>query len=346
MKAQVKLVKHQTQYDLIGLNGVIGVGHDLKVTDGVVTEEECITVLVEEKKPLAQLADSQVVPKEIGGVKTDVVAIGRQHAQVIQGGSSCGAPSVTAGTLTLRFKDRFTGAPVFMSNWHVLVDDNNAVSGMPELSPGVYDGGTVELNTVGRLLRFVPLYFHGELPPDVERPPVDDCAIAGGAAAIANFAAHAVGSRFRLFPVNMQAITQDVAVFENTVDGAIATIIDDLVKPGLKYFGEVSGINTQPAFRQHVSKYGRTTALTEGQIVSQDTLIDVGYGGGRTARFKNQLVITNANGQRVSAGGDSGSLFVDDENHAVALLFAGSDTATIANPIAAVMAALKVDLEI
>ncbi len=56
-----------------------------------------------------------------------------------------------------------------------------------------------------------------------------------------------------------------------------------------------------------------------------------------SAKFCNQIVTTD-----MSAGGDSGSLVLDTDNNPVGLLFAGSSTATILNPIAHVQLALKV----
>ena len=57
--------------------------------------------------------------------------------------------------------------------------------------------------------------------------------------------------------------------------------------------------------------------------------VNVSYGVGQVARFENQIVTT-----AMSQGGDSGSLLVaGDALHAVGLLFAGSEQATIHNPI-------------
>jgi hypothetical protein len=67
--------------------------------------------------------------------------------------------------------------------------------------------------------------------------------------------------------------------------------------------------------------------------------VDIRYGE-RSARFEDQIVSTG-----MSKPGDSGSLLVAGEAlQAVGLLFAGSDQATIYNPIAAVLRALDVEL--
>lgn len=83
-----------------------------------------------------------------------------------------------------------------------------------------------------------------------------------------------------------------------------------------------------------VQKYGRTTGFTTGQVTGLNATIDVGYAGG-TARFEDQIVIS---GRGFSAGGDSGSLIVtkgllQGDRRPVGLLFAGTQTSTLANPI-------------
>lgn len=87
-----------------------------------------------------------------------------------------------------------------------------------------------------------------------------------------------------------------------------------------------------------VQKYGRTTGLTEGRVTGINAVIDVGYPGG-TARFVDQVVISDGT---FSTGGDSGSLIVTKgvllgDRRPVALLFAGSASNTIANPIDVVL---------
>ncbi|WP_341529359.1 hypothetical protein WKK05_08655 [Nostoc sp. UHCC 0302] len=68
----------------------------------------------------------------------------------------------------------------------------------------------------------------------------------------------------------------------------------------------------------------------------------MGYGNGRTARFKDQIVTTN-----LSAGGDSGSVvatLVNNTPAAVGLLFAGSSVATIVNQIENVRSLLQIEV--
>jgi len=94
-----------------------------------------------------------------------------------------------------------------------------------------------------------------------------------------------------------------------------------------------------PTIGHTVVKSGRTTGIMEG------TLFGIGdgwvnYGSPGLAWFEDQLLITN-----ISAGGDSGSLVIDKDNGtAVGLLFAGSDTMTIANKMTEVESELGITL--
>jgi hypothetical protein len=88
---------------------------------------------------------------------------------------------------------------------------------------------------------------------------------------------------------------------------------------------------------QGVAKSGRTTGLTCGTIGSVNTSVSVQYQQGCNSGKKFTLSYTNqvvVNSSSFSAGGDSGSLIVtSDTARPVALLFAGSSTTTIGNPI-------------
>ena len=140
----------------------------------------------------------------------------------------------------------------------------------------------------------------------------------------------------------------------NFVDAAIASIkqsvqFDSRTLRGLR---ELKGIG--PDFLDagdEVSKVGRTTEVTHGRVTAfeLDNVV-VAYDVGNL-RFDNQIEIEGSGTGPFSQGGDSGSLIVDADCQAVALLFAGGDQGgtngqglTFANPIRAVFDALKIDL--
>jgi hypothetical protein len=122
------------------------------------------------------------------------------------------------------------------------------------------------------------------------------------------------------------------------VDAAVAKPLSiDLVAPDVLEIGRVEG-TAEATIGLRVKKSGRTTGLTRGRITALDATVEVDYGG-KSAAFREQVV-----SDLLSRGGDSGSLIVDDANHAVGLLFAGGTTTTILNPIDAVAAALRIVL--
>ncbi len=140
----------------------------------------------------------------------------------------------------------------------------------------------------------------------------------------------------------------------NFVDCAVASI-----KTGINSnLSSIKGVGTLvgqgAAFLEEgteVFKLGRTTGVTRGRVTAfeLDDVV-VGYDIGDVS-FDNQIEIEGTGNKAFSAGGDSGSLIVDADGNGVALLFAGGDQGgsngkglTYANPIQAVLDALKVDL--
>ena len=109
--------------------------------------------------------------------------------------------------------------------------------------------------------------------------------------------------------------------------------------------GVPSTTTVNPSVGLAVAKSGRTTGFTTGTVSSINTSVSVQYQQGCnsgkkfTVSYTNQVVI---NSSTFSAGGDSGSLIVTNNasHNPVALLFAGSSTTTIGNPINEVLSKL------
>jgi len=130
----------------------------------------------------------------------------------------------------------------------------------------------------------------------------------------------------------------------NTVDAAIAVSTVDLLGNATPFggYGTPSSTTVAADVGLSVQKYGRTTGLTEGAITGINATVRVRYDSGQ-ARFLGQIVIGPGG---FSDGGDSGSLIVTQEgNNPVGLLFAGSSSVTIANPIDAVLAAFSASID-
>ena len=131
-------------------------------------------------------------------------------------------------------------------------------------------------------------------------------------------------------------------VLTDEVDAAIALLSGHrFLRRDLLNLGSFAGI-AGPVLGAEVRKSGRTTGVTAAIIADVSAEIGViGYPQG-TLTFQNQIVIENAN---PSALGDSGSLWIDGSNRVIGLNFAGSPGRAIANPIAAVIDALDIDLD-
>jgi hypothetical protein len=133
----------------------------------------------------------------------------------------------------------------------------------------------------------------------------------------------------------------------SNVDAAVAQLrsgqmdstgnIEDIGVPGNSIVNATVGLG--------VAKSGRTTGFTTGTVSSINTSVSVQYQRGCnsgkkfTVGYTNQVVI---NSSTFSAGGDSGSLIVTNNasHNPVALLYAGSSTSTIGNPIGEVLTKL------
>jgi S1-C subfamily serine protease len=140
----------------------------------------------------------------------------------------------------------------------------------------------------------------------------------------------------------------------NAVDAAIAKLSASakVDTHRLKGLGVLAGQrSTDLDIGDEVWKLGRTTGKRGGRVTAVELDgVAVEYDTG-VFSFDNQIEIEGSGTRSFSDSGDSGSLIVDAELRGAALLFAGSDHGgrngkgvTFANPIAAVLAALKVKL--
>ncbi|MFO1267507.1 MAG: hypothetical protein U1F25_14200 [Rubrivivax sp.] len=269
---------------------LIDIGH--KATAGRVERDRlAVRVHVASKLTPVQLEVAAAggatapVPRSIGGFETDVIE-GRYRQRLRPGtGASAtsrrarfdplrGGISVSrsgrygAGTLGGIVLDRASGAPMLLSNWHVLVASWLARPGTAVFQPATTDGAAAA-DQVGRLARDA-------------------------------------------MSVNL--------------DAAVAWVDDSRSLSALQHqLGRVRG-RAQPAHEMRVAKSGRTSGVTRGEISGTDGVMTLRYAG-LTRQIRHVITIEPADGADVlSAGGDSGSLFLDEASGAcVALHFAGGD---------------------
>jgi hypothetical protein len=147
---------------------------------------------------------------------------------------------------------------------------------------------------------------------------------------------------------------QDVATLvvskslpNSNVDASTATIISGMVSDNgaILGIGTLSSQTVAAAVGQAVKKSGRTTGLTRSKVDGLNATVSVSYdnecagGAAFTKTFTGQIIIQNR-ASKFLAGGDSGSLMVEDVTtnpRAIGLLFAGSNSLAVANPIGHVL---------
>ena len=161
-----------------------------------------------------------------------------------------------------------------------------------------------------------------------------------------------------LIDVNCKAAgAQNVATLEkksslptSNVDASIAKVITGMVRTdgAILEIGPISATTIAAFIGQAVKKSGRTTGLTRSTISGISGTVTVAYdnecagGAAFTKTFTGQIIISNKRSQFLD-GGDSGSLMVQDvapNPQSVGLLFAGSNTLAVANPIDQVLSFL------
>jgi hypothetical protein len=136
----------------------------------------------------------------------------------------------------------------------------------------------------------------------------------------------------------------------SNVDCAIAQVVSGMVNTSgsILDIGTISATTQAAAIGQAVKKSGRTTGLSRSTVSGLNATVSVAYenecagGAAFTKTFTGQILVRNR-GSRFLNSGDSGSLMVQDVTtnpRAIGLLFAGSSTTAVANPIGQVLSFL------
>jgi hypothetical protein len=156
---------------LLNITGVAGAGSSVNDKG-----EPIIVVFTEE-------AGVEGIPSELDGIAVTVKVVGKVTAlqkKTVTGtapaatceapnragrftrpvpiGVSAGHPSVTAGTIGVRVRDK-KGALYLLSNNHVFANTNNAAAGNNILQPGPFDGGVNPGDKIATLTKWVPIAF-------------------------------------------------------------------------------------------------------------------------------------------------------------------------------------------
>lgn len=242
------------------------------------------------------------------------------------GGISIGHYQITAGTLGCLVRKE--GQWLILSNNHVLANCNQASVGDPILQRAPHDGGVIPDQEIAKLSEFVEIKMAG----------LSSCSFSNATASIFNFLAKLLGRKTMLVPVSMA---------ENLVDCAIAkpNREEDILNRILEDDGSLVKIEgeAEAEVGLAVKKSGRTTGTKHRQVSQINVSANINMGDGKSAIFTNQFAIEHPTDNPFSQGGDSGSAILSEDNKLVGLLFAGSDTMTLANRWSNVKKSLKLD---
>jgi hypothetical protein len=146
-----------------GPGNIVGVGIGAQEAGGRATGRLALKVFVVEKRPRATVSAAALVPARVGGLPTDVEAVGRVAAQMYVArhrpapcGVSIGSRELpTPGTLGCVVTR--AGRTYILGTNHILALLNRSRAGTGIPQPGGLDGGTDKGDVIARLARFVPI---------------------------------------------------------------------------------------------------------------------------------------------------------------------------------------------
>jgi len=139
--------------------GVWCVGEGKKWVNGEKTDRDALVFVTLKKLKKENIEESQLIPKEIDGVETDIWESDipealldnpedrQKSVRPLQGGISVGCAFSTAGTLQI--VARYNDKPALFSNAHVIAPHwSGAKIGHPVIQPGWVDGVFEEIGTL------------------------------------------------------------------------------------------------------------------------------------------------------------------------------------------------------
>ncbi len=304
-------IKQRVEQHYLALPGVTGIDVGYKVVGGEQTDQVSIRVHVAEKR--TRVPATQKVPAEIDGVVTDVLERRYELQVALQ---------------------ELTVSPQGADTTHY-----STLQGGISMGPSRTVNGYIFAGTLGAIV-------------------VDNAS--GQHAALTNFHVACVDSTWSVGDRQVQPSRIDTgvppgdefgaivrALLSSHVDGAVVSIDSGRSNSAeIVQIGAVHGTKTA-TLGAAVRKRGRTTGLTYGSVDGLSATVNVDYGDGIGVKtLTDQVSITTDTSQNplFSDHGDSGSVIVDGSGYVVGLLFAGSGTSTIANPIASVLSELNVSM--
>jgi len=282
----------QAKKELLDYPFVVAVGHERE------NDKTVLKALVEAKKPESELDPGDVLPKEVEGVEIDVEEVGELGIEPI-------TPDKKHDTGEVDTTARQRPAPHGVSTGHVEITAG---------TDGFVAWGLVEMNGVEVPQPFT--YSNNHVYANENEAEVGDPIVQPGP--------HDGGINTDKDTVAELAGYVEIIDEDNLVDLAWARVKGRNLNSYIPGVG-VPTDTAEVSEGDEVKKFGRTTGLKKGKVLSTDARVRVRYDSG-LKEFEDQVIT-----ESISAPGDSGSAVVDSDGDLVGLLFAGSDRVTVCN---------------
>ena len=302
-------------------HNVVGVGVGTKLVEGHSNGAPCVRFYVERKVAKESIPPEHLLPETINNIETDVIETGRFVAFQL---------AVVAARPKRDPRSRIRPAQPGCSTGFQFTGDQAGFLMAGTLGAIVVRTGEKKKSNKEYVLS------NNHVLANEGQLPLGSAIFQPGLLDDGNAATEQIAKLSEFVPLTSQP---------NDVDCAIAEVLDDsMVRASILSIGRLADSTPLDATEgMAVEKSGRTTGFTTGKVTDLSADVRIKYDSG-TFTFQNQIIVEGNPGP-FSQPGDSGSLIVArDQRKAVALLFAGSDTHTIANPLAKVLSALNISL--
>ena len=274
---------------------IVGVDIDLKQTGGVETAEWAVVVYVIKKKKPEELTSADFrIPSDVA-----------LHRPLADGGFD------VVQVLT----DVVESGPAILQSNHQRL--RPCPGGMQIQPEGFNWLGTLGANVIwGGRLRLLSnnhvISNNGALADALVYQP-DDSAANNALANVAGF-----------IPVQTYPNRNQLHPFANEQDLAWCNIAPEMASHDVKGIGKINGIRN-PVIGERVRVMGaRTGMVKEATIKSLSASLVMEFDTGQWAWWKNLIRLSAA----VTQAGDSGAVYVNDDNYIVGIHFAGNDNAS------------------
>jgi hypothetical protein len=312
-------LRSKREDELLAKQNVVGVGVGHKFKDGEDTGTNALIVMVRQKLPEELLEKDDIAPKRMDNRSTDVLEVGEVFADGLTEEMDS-VVTVPSAVEPLVLRERVRPVRPGYSVGHPNVTAGTIGAGCYDLTPFPGKPPTYYILSNNHVLA-------NSNAANIGDPIIQPGRVDGGVVPT-----DVIGRLSRFIRIRFDGAC-------NIVDAAIAAVPFHMLDRDIYWNGIPRSLARAATVGMLLRKTGRTTNFTTGRVTVINATVNVNYGSAGVARFCNQIVTTD-----MSAGGDSGSLVLDLDGNPVGLLFAGSATATILNPIAAVQLLLGIRL--